>query len=108
MTTTMLLYITASGEEEAARIGRALVEERLCACANVIGPVRSFYRWEGVLKDEREAVLIAKTTDDKVTVVTERVRALHSYALPCVVAVPITDGNRAFLEWVAAETGGRR
>ncbi len=62
----MLLYITASNEEEAARIGRTLVEERLCACANVIAPVRSFYRWQGELQDDREAVVIAKTTEDKV------------------------------------------
>ncbi|MFT5540703.1 MAG: periplasmic divalent cation tolerance protein, partial [Alphaproteobacteria bacterium] len=64
-----LLYITASNTEEAATIGRALVEDGLVACANVIGPVRSIYRWEGALQDEEEAVLIAKTTADQVEAV---------------------------------------
>lgn len=100
----VMLYITASGEDEAARIGRALVEERLCACANVIGGVRSFYRWEGALQDDREAVVVAKTTEDRVAAATERVRALHSYDVPCIVAVPIRGGNDAFLDWIAAET----
>lgn len=100
----VLIYITASGEDEASRIGRALVEDRLCACANVIGPVRSFYRWEGEVRDDREAVLIAKSEASLVAAITARVRELHSYALPCVVAVPITGGNPAFLDWVATET----
>jgi periplasmic divalent cation tolerance protein len=101
----VLLYVTASNEEEAATIGRALVEDGLVACANVIGPVRSIYRWEGGIQDEREAVLIAKTTADRVDAVTAKICALHSYTLPCVVAVPITGGNAGFLDWVAAETG---
>lgn len=100
----ILIYITAANEDEAARIGRTLVEERLCACANILGPVRSFYRWKGELCDEREAVLVAKTTAERVQAVVARVRELHSYEVPCVVAVPIADGNPAFLEWVAGET----
>lgn len=99
-----LLYITASNTEEAATIGRALVEDGLVACANVIGPVRSIYRWEGALQDEEEAVLIAKTTADQVEAVTAKVCALQSYTLRCVVAVPILGGNAAFFDWVAAET----
>lgn len=99
-----LLYITASNPDEAATIGRALVEDGLVACANVIGPVRSIYRWEGAVQDEHEAVLIAKTTADRVEAVTVKVCELHSYTLPCVVAVPIVGGNAAFLNWVAAET----
>ncbi len=100
----IILYVTASTVEEAAHIGRALVEERLCACASVIPGVRSFYWWEGEVQDDPEAVLIAKTTEDRVTAATERVRKLHSYAVPCVAAVPITGGNAPFLDWVAAET----
>lgn len=100
----VLLYVTASSPDEAAAIGRTLVEERLCACANVIGPVRSFYRWEGAVQDDREVVLIAKTVAEKVAAATDRVRALHSYTLPCVVALPLVGGNVAFLDWIAAET----
>lgn len=100
----VVLYITAASEDEAARIGRALVEEHLCACANVIPGVRSFYRWEGRIEDDREAVLIAKTTEDRVEAATERVKALHSADLPCVVALPVGGGNAPFLDWIAAET----
>lgn len=100
----ILLYVTTSGEEEAAMIGRTLVIERLCACANVIAGVRSFYRWEGKVEDDREAVLIAKTTDDRAAAATDRIKALHSADLPCVVALPVAGGNIPFLDWVAAET----
>jgi periplasmic divalent cation tolerance protein len=102
--TTVLIYVTASNEAEAATIGRALVEDRLVAFANVIGQVRSIYRWEGVVQDEHEAVLIAKTTTDQVEAVTAKVCELHSNTLPCIVALPILGGNPAFLDWVAAET----
>ncbi|HEX9810202.1 MAG TPA: divalent-cation tolerance protein CutA [Alphaproteobacteria bacterium] len=102
---SVVLYVTTSSEEEAARIGRALVAERLVACANVLGRVRSFYHWQGELQDDAEAVLVAKTREERVAAVTERIRALHSYTLPCVVALPIVGGNEAFLDWIAAETG---
>lgn len=104
--TAMLIYITASGEDEAARIGRALVEERLCACANVLASARSIYRWKDKVEDGPEAVLIVKTTAARVAALTERVRQLHGYDLPCVVAVPIVGGNPDFLAWIEAETGG--
>lgn len=104
-TSAMLLYVTAANEDDAARIGRALVEEHLCACANVIGPVRSFYRWEGKIQDDHEAVLIAKTVAAQVEAATKRIKELHTYQVPCVVALPIQGGNAAFLEWVATETG---
>ncbi|MFM2129199.1 MAG: hypothetical protein RL477_745 [Pseudomonadota bacterium] len=101
----VFVYIVAANDEEAARIGRALVEERLCACVNVLGGVRSFYRWQGRMQDEREVALIAKTTDDRVAAVAARVGQLHSYEVPCVVATPIAGGNPSFLDWIAAETG---
>lgn len=100
----VVVYITASSEDEAAAIGKALVAEHLCACANVFPGVRSFYRWEGRIEDDREAVLIAKTTEDRVEAVTERVKALHSADLPCVVALPVAGGNAPFLDWIAEET----
>ncbi|MCE2509880.1 MAG: divalent-cation tolerance protein CutA [Alphaproteobacteria bacterium] len=99
------LYITAASTEEAAGLARTLVEERLVACANVIAPVRSFYRWEGEVKDEGEAVLIAKTQGSQVDAVIRRVKEMHSYTCPCVVAWPLTAGNPDFLDWIAKETG---
>ena len=99
-----LIYITAGSADEAAKIGRTLVEERHAACANVLAGVRSFYWWEGKLEDSPEAVLIAKTRAAKVDRLVARVKALHSYSCPCVVALPIEAANKAFLDWIAAET----
>lgn len=98
-----LIYITTENKVEAERIGQALVEERLAACANILDGMRSIYHWEGKLVTDTETVLIAKTTDNKVTALTERVKALHNYDCPCVVALPIFGGNSAFLKWVAEE-----
>ena len=99
-----MLYITASSRDEAKKLGRALVEARLAACANVIDGMESTYWWEGKLAEDREAVLIVKTRADLVAAVTARVKALHSYSVPCVVALPILDGNPDYLDWIAAET----
>lgn len=99
-----LIYMTAGSREEAETIGRALVAERLVACVNVIDRMHAFYWWEGRVQEDTELVLLAKTTEDKVPAVVDRVRKLHSYECPCVVSLPVTGGHRAFLEWVAAET----
>jgi len=99
-----LLYITAGSRDEAKKIGRALVDERLAACANVIDGMESVYWWEGKLTEDKEAVLIVKTRAELVEKLTARVKALHSYTVPCVVALPILDGNPAYLEWLGAET----
>ena len=101
---TRLIYITAADAEEARKIGRLLVEERLVACANVLGRIDSIYRWEGAIQEDAEVALIAKTTASLVSRVVERVSAVHSYSCPCVVALPIADGNPAFLNWIAEET----
>ena len=102
--TECLVYMTAGSAEEAGRIGSALVDERLAACVNVIEPMTAIYRWQGEVKRDTEAVFIAKTRRELVDALTERVKALHSYDCPCVVALPITGGNRLFLDWIDAET----
>jgi periplasmic divalent cation tolerance protein len=99
-----LLYITASSRGEAKKIGRGLVEARLAACANVIDGMESIYWWQGKLTEDREAVLIAKTRADLVAAATAKVRELHSYTVPCVVALPLLDGNPDYLDWLVAET----
>ena len=99
-----MLYITAGSRDEAKKIGRALVEERLAACANIIDGMESVYWWEGKLTEDKEAVMIVKTRAELVAQVTARVKALHSYTVPCIVALPILDGNPAYLEWLGAET----
>lgn len=99
-----MLYMTAGGLDEAKRIGRVLVEERLAACVNIVPAMQSLYWWEGKVQEETEVVLIAKTRADLVAPLTERVKTLHSYTVPCVVSLPIEGGNPAFLDWIAQET----
>jgi len=99
-----LVYVTAESREQATRIGRALVGEGLAACANVSGPITAIFRWEGAVQEGEEYVLIAKTRDSLVDRLQERVKALHSYDCPCVVALPIAGGHPPFLEWIEAET----
>lgn len=100
----MMAYVTASSRAEAVMIGRALVEERLAACANVFDGMTSIYRWDGKLHDEDEAVLVLKTTAARLEALTARIKELHSYELPCVAAWPIREGNAPYLDWVRGET----
>jgi periplasmic divalent cation tolerance protein len=99
-----LLYITAAKVEEARRIGRALVEGRLAACANIVPGIESIYRWQGAIVEDREMLLIVKTRADLVDAAIAKVRELHSYTCPCVVSLPILAGNPAYLEWLGEET----
>jgi periplasmic divalent cation tolerance protein len=99
-----ILYITCGNREEARRIGKAAVESRLGACANIIGQMNSIYFWEDKLQDDSEAVLIIKTTEEKTEALMEMVKSLHSYDLPCMVCLPITGGYAPFLKWVADQT----
>ena len=103
-----LIYVTAGTREEALEIGRALVESRLAACANVLAPMTSIYRWDGAVNEDDEVPLILKTQDGLVEQVIEKVKSIHSYDCPCVVALPITGGNPAFLDWIEAETTAKQ
>ena len=98
------VYITAPTETEASTIARALISERLAACANVFDGVRSFYRWEGEVQDDTETVLILKTRTDLLDALIKRVVELHSYDVPCVVAWPIQGGHEDYLDSLQAET----
>lgn len=99
-----LVYVTVPTREEALKIGRTVVAERWAACANVLAGITSFYWWEQSLQEDAESVLILKTRSDLVAALTERIKELHSYACPCVVALPIHGGNAAFLDWIGGET----
>ncbi len=100
----VLVYITAADRTEAIAIGRALVEARLAACANIIDGAQSIYWWEGAVQEDAEAILIVKTKEELLGRATEMARSLHSYDCPDIVALPITGGHPAYLGWVAAET----
>ncbi len=104
MTDAVLVYITAGSREEALEIGRTLVQERLAACTNTLVPITSTYWWEGKVQQDEEVSLIAKTRADLVGPLTDRVIEIHSYDVPCVVALPILDGNPAFLQWISEQT----
>jgi len=98
------VYMTARDDEQARGIGRALVEERLAACVNVLGPMNSFYWWNGAVQDDREVALIAKTRAERLPQLIERVKQLHSYTCPCIVVLPLVAGNPDYLAWLQAET----
>lgn len=99
-----LVLATAGGEEQAAAIARALVSERLAACVNVIAGARSIYRWREAIEDEREWLMLIKTTADRYPALERRVRELHTYETPEVIALPIVDGSAPYLQWLAETT----
>jgi periplasmic divalent cation tolerance protein len=98
------IYITAGSEEEAAGIGRTLIEERLAACVNIL-PIRSVYRWEDSIEDEKEVAMFIKTRCSLSEKVIERVKSLHSYDVPCIIVLPIQRGYPEYLQWIEESTG---
>lgn len=101
-----LVLTTCPTAELAQAIARTLVEERLAACVNVLAPCRSVYRWQGEVCDDAEVPLLIKTAAACYPALEARLRALHPYELPEVVAVDLDDGSAAYLDWVVAQTGG--
>lgn len=101
-----IVYVTAADEAEGARIARVLVGESLAACVNIVPGVRSVYRWEGAIEEAEEAMLAIKTTAGRLEALDRRVRELHSYDLPEVVAVTVAGGSDAYLGWVRRSVGG--
>jgi len=104
MTDAIVVLVTASSEEEAERIARTVVEEKLAACVNVLPRVRSFYRWKGEMNDATECLMIAKTRRELFDALEKRVLELHSYEVPEVVALEIEESAVPYLDWIAAET----
>ena len=98
-----MIYITAGSKDEAVMIGKALINAKLAACVNIIENMTSMYIWDGKLQDDRETILIAKTKQERVPDLIEKVKSLHSYDCPCIVSLPVSDGNPAFLNWIANE-----
>ena len=97
------IYMTVGSKEEARKIGKELVATRLAACVNILDQMNSFYLWDGEIQDDTEVVMIAKTTEDRVPDLIEKVKSLHSYDCPCMVSLPVTGGHQPFLEWIAEE-----
>ena len=94
------VYAVFANAEEAERIGRAVVEERLAACVNILGPIRSIYRWQGKLESAGEVAAIFKTSDESVEPLIARIASLHSYDVPCVASWPIERILASYAQWV--------
>jgi periplasmic divalent cation tolerance protein len=100
----VVVLVTAGSAEEARRIGRALVEDELAGCVNVVAPIHSIYRWQGAIEEADEHLLIVKARAADLPPLEARVRALHSYDVPEVLALPVTAGSEDYLAWLAAAT----
>jgi periplasmic divalent cation tolerance protein len=100
----VVVLVTAPDAETAAGIGRRLVEERLCACANLLPGLRSLYWWEGAVQDEDEVLMLIKTRPSLVDALTRRVEALHPYDTPEVIALTVTAGSAKYLRWIEDST----
>ncbi len=95
---------TVDTEEGARNVARSVVEHQVAACAQVSGPITSFYRWEGQVQNDPEWIVVIKTTSDRLDALTSRILDVHPYDVPEIVAVPVVGGNPAYLDWVREET----
>ena len=98
------VYAVFGSDEEARRIARCLVEERLAACANILGPCRSIYRWQGAVEEADEVAALFKTRSDLAAALIDRLAGLHSYEVPAAVVWPIAQALPAYAAWVGDET----
>lgn len=106
--TVVSVYAVFADAEEATRIGRQMVEERLAACVNILGPCRSIYRWQGAVETAEEAPAIFKTSEARADALVARIAGLHSYEVPCVTVWPIDKLIAGYAEWVEDSVSGTR
>lgn len=107
MTDKVMVLVTCSSLEEGAKIAQSLVEKRLAACVNISSPIRSFYRWEGKIRDEQEYMLFIKTARGLFGELRLEVERLHSYHVPEVICLAIVDGAANYLNWIAESVRGQ-
>lgn len=101
----VVVLTTLPGDADAGAFARALVDERLAACVNLLPQMESVYRWEGNVERESERQIVIKTTRLRLVALWDRVRDLHPYDVPEFIVLPIVDGNDAYLRWIAESTG---
>ena len=99
-----VILVTAGAADEAERIAGHLVEEQLAACVNIVGPIRSIYRWQGAVQRDEEHLLIIKARAASFPMLEARVRELHSYETPEVIALPVSAGSQKYLAWLGSST----
>lgn len=102
-----MIYVTCSTKEEAEKILLTLLEGRLAACGNITAQITSYFHWDGKIDRAEEVVLIVKTTDEKFKAVETHVAELHSYDVPCILKLPITDIYGPYAEWMDQELSGK-
>ncbi|HXX54407.1 MAG TPA: divalent-cation tolerance protein CutA [Thermodesulfovibrionales bacterium] len=102
---SIVVLITASSEDEAAKLSHVLVEERLAGCVNIIKGIRSIYQWQGKIEDESEVLMVIKTRRHLFAALSKKVREFHTYAVPEILAVPIVEGSAEYLTWLREVTG---
>jgi periplasmic divalent cation tolerance protein len=97
-----ILYVTTQNRNEARKIGNVLVQQKFCACVNILDGMESMYWWEGEVQTETECVLLVKTTAEYVKAATDTILKHHSYDVPCVVSLPLSaaEGNKEYLQWI--------
>jgi periplasmic divalent cation tolerance protein len=100
----IIVLVTASDKVEAARIARALVEARLAGCVNIVKDIRSIYSWQGKIEDENEVLMVVKTRELLFDSLMEKVKELHSYTVPEIIALPIIQGSEDYLKWLKEVT----
>lgn len=100
----IVIFVTTANKKEADRIARALIKEKLAACINIIGDVNSLFWWQGKLDSAREILLIIKTRKTLINKLIKKVKSLHSYEVPEIIALPIIAGNRRYLDWINEST----
>ncbi|MCJ2513235.1 MAG: divalent-cation tolerance protein CutA [Candidatus Thermoplasmatota archaeon] len=99
-----VIYTTLDNEQDARKIANFLIEEQIVACVNIIPNVISIYRWKGKIEEEKEFILIAKTVDENVIKTIKRIKELHNYELPDIIAIPVNNGYDEYLEYIKRET----
>ena len=104
MTDLLQVCTTLPSREQANDLGRQLVEARLAACAQVLGPIESIYRWDGQVQQAQEWLLVVKSTVGVYDHLEEMIRSVHPYQLPEILAQPVMAGNPAYLDWIRANT----
>ncbi|NRA65448.1 MAG: divalent-cation tolerance protein CutA [Pseudobacteriovorax sp.] len=108
MSAIQMLYVTCSDRDEAAMIAKVLVEERLAACVNLLSADLSIFEWEQRLQNDKEVILLAKTLEDYLPKVVERIEALHSYDVPCILSSSWSAQNSKYYDWVKDQVGPKR
>jgi periplasmic divalent cation tolerance protein len=104
VTGIVTVYATFASDEEARRIARILVEERLAACANILGSCHSIYRWQGAIEESEEVAALFKTGADRAEALIARLAELHGYDVPAAVVWPIANALESYADWVESET----